>query len=54
MCDNNVGVAKRIDIERVSTELADFVKKLEKQVEVNIKVGEIKKFQTKLEDIIKR
>lgn len=51
MCTNNVGVAKRIDLEDISKEIADLVKELDEEVEV--KVDQIKAIQEKLENIIK-
>ena len=33
MCDNNVGVAKRIDLESLSKDIADLVKQLGQEVE---------------------
>lgn len=51
MCTNNVGVARRIDLEAISKEIADLVKELDDEVEV--KVEDIKKIQDKLEEIIK-
>jgi hypothetical protein len=52
MCDSNVGVAKRIDVERISKEVADLVKHLDKEVKVEIKVSDVRKIQEKLKKII--
>ncbi len=52
MCDNNVGVAKRIDVETISKEIADLVKELDKEAKVKIPVQDIKKIQKKLEKLI--
>lgn len=54
MCDSNVGVAKRIDVESISKDIADLVKQLDKEVEGDIKVSDVKKIQEKLEKIIER
>jgi hypothetical protein len=56
MCDNNVGVAKRLDLEHISKEMADLIEKLNKDVksgEVNVPVQDVKKITKKLEGIIK-
>lgn len=53
MCDNNVGVAKRLDLESISKDIADLVKKLDKEVEGDVDVREVKKIEAKLEKIIK-
>lgn len=55
MCDNNVGVAKRIEVERVSKEISDLVKALEKEIkgdEVNIPVQKVKHVKERLGKII--
>lgn len=52
MCNETVGVVKRIDLERVSKELAQFVKELDKEVQVKLKVPKIRKFQSRLEKIL--
>ena len=56
MCDNNVGVAKRLDLEHISKEMADLIEKLDKDVksgEVNVPVQDVKKITEKLEGLIK-
>jgi len=56
MCSNNVGVVKRLDLEHISKEMADLIKKLDQDVksgEVNVQVHDVKKITKKLEDIIK-
>jgi len=52
MCDNNVGVAKRIDVETISKEIADLVKELDNEAKVKIPVQDIKQIQKKLEKLI--
>ena len=52
MCDQNVGVAKRIDVEAISKEIADLVKELDKEAKVKIPVHEVKKIQKKLEKLV--
>jgi hypothetical protein len=46
MCDNNVGVAKRVDLESVSKDLAELVKQLGKQAERPVQVNDLKKVET--------
>jgi hypothetical protein len=56
MCDNNVGVAKRIDVEHISKELTDLIKTLDKEVkgeEVRLPVPKVKKIAEDLTKIIK-
>ncbi len=53
MCDNNVGVAKRVNLESISKDIADLVKKLDKEVEGEVQVRDLKKIETKLQKIIK-
>jgi hypothetical protein len=56
MCTNNVGVARRIDAERVSKELADLIETLHKEVkgeEVHLPVPKVKKVVEELTKIIK-
>ena len=50
MCDNNVGVAKRLDIENISKEIADLVKELDEEIEIH--VPDVKRITEKLERII--
>ena len=52
MCDNNVGVAKRLDLETISKDVAELVRKLDKEVEGDVEVRDLKKIKTKLERII--
>lgn len=52
MCDSNVGVAKRIDVESISEDIADLIKQLDKDVEVEINVKNIKEIQEKLKKLI--
>jgi hypothetical protein len=51
MCDQNVGVAKRLDIDKLSKDIAALAKGLEKEVKVN--VSDIKSIQAELERLIK-
>jgi hypothetical protein len=56
MCDNNVGVAKRIDVQHISQELADLIKTLDREVkgeEVHLPVPKVKQITEKLTKIIK-
>jgi len=53
MCDNNVGVAKRIDLESVSEDIAALVKQLEKKVEGPVKVRDLKAIERKVQKIIR-
>jgi hypothetical protein len=52
MCDANVGVAKAMDLEKISKEVADLVKGIDD--EVSVEVRDIKRIQKELEDIIKK
>ena len=55
MCDNNVGVAKRIEIEKISKDLAELVKALDKEVhgeDVKVPVAHVKKVTQGLDKII--
>ena len=51
MCDSNVGVAKRMDLEKISQEVADLVKVLDDEVKVEVR--DIKRIQKQLESVIK-
>ncbi len=53
MCDENVGVAKRIDLESISEDLANLVKQLDKKVEGPVDVLHLKKIEAKVQRIIK-
>jgi hypothetical protein len=53
MCDNNVGVAKRIDLESISQDIAKLVKQLDKEVEGPVEVQALKKIESKVHEIIK-
>lgn len=53
MCTGNVGVARRIDLESISEDIAKLVKELDDEVEGEVKVNELKKIGTKLEKIVK-
>ena len=53
MCDNNVGVAKRLDLESISEDIAKLVKQLDKEVEGKVPVRDLKKVEAKVQKIIK-
>jgi hypothetical protein len=53
MCDDNVGVAKRLDLESISKEIADLVKQLDKKVEGPVQVRNLKTIEAKVQKIIK-
>jgi hypothetical protein len=53
MCTGNVGVARRIDLESISEDIAKLVKELDNEVEGEVKVHELKNIDTKLQKIIK-
>jgi hypothetical protein len=52
MCDT-VGVAKRLDLESISKDIADLVKQLGKEVEGDVQTSDLKKIETKVQKIIK-
>jgi hypothetical protein len=52
MCDNNVGVAKRLDLESISQDIAKLVKELDKEVEGKVQVSDLKKIEAKVHKII--
>jgi hypothetical protein len=52
MCDNNVGVAKRLDLESISKDIAELVKELDNEVEGKIEVRKVKKIETKLQKLV--
>jgi hypothetical protein len=51
MCDQNVGVAKRLDLENISKDIANLVKELDEEVKVQVR--DVKRIQEKLEKVIK-
>jgi hypothetical protein len=53
MCDNNVGVAKRLDLENISKDIAELVKQLDKKVEGPVQVHALKNIEAKVQKIIK-
>ena len=53
MCDNNVGVAKRLDLENISKDIAELVKELDKKVEGPVQVHKLKTIEAKVQKIIK-
>ena len=53
MCDSNVGVAKRLDLESISKDIAELVKQLDKEVEGEVQVRDLKKIEGKIQKIIK-
>lgn len=50
MCDSNVGVARRIDLEKISKEIADLVKNIDE--EVNVSVDDIRRIAKNLEMLV--
>jgi transcription antitermination factor NusA-like protein len=52
MCTSDSGVGKRIDIVSISEDIAEFVKRLGNEVEVEINVDEIKQFEKRLQKFI--
>jgi hypothetical protein len=52
MCDNNVGVARRLDLESISQDIAKLVKELDKEVEGKVQVSDLKKIEAKVHKII--
>jgi hypothetical protein len=53
MCDNNVGVVKRLDLENISKDIAELVKELDKKVEGPVQVHNLKTIEAKVQKIIK-
>ena len=56
MCTNNVGVARRIDVEHISKEIADLIKSLDKEVkgdEVHLPVDKVKQIAKDIEKLVK-
>ncbi len=53
MCTGNVGVARRIDLESISEDIARLVKELDNEVEGEVKVHELKNIGAKLDKIVK-
>jgi hypothetical protein len=51
MCSNNVGVAKRLDLESISEDIAKLVKQLDQEVEGEVDVRDLKKIEAKLQKI---
>jgi hypothetical protein len=52
MCDNNVGVAKRVDLEKVSKNVAKLIKSLDEEIPVQVR--EVKRIQEELDHLIKK
>jgi hypothetical protein len=52
MCDSNVGVAKRIELESISKDLQKLIKQLDDEVEGKIQVLDIRKIEKKLSKIV--
>jgi hypothetical protein len=48
MCDNNLGVAKRLDLESMSEDIAELVKQLDREVERDVQVRDLRQIETKL------
>ena len=53
MC-TDVGVAKRIDVESISKDIADLVKQLDDEVEGEIKVSDVRKIEEKLKKLVEK
>ena len=51
MCDSNVGVTKRIELEKISKQIAKLAEGLEEEVKVD--VSEIRNLQRDLESVIR-
>ena len=55
MCNSDVGVVKRIEVERISKEISDLVKALDKEIkkdDVNIPVKKVKHVKERLGKLI--
>jgi hypothetical protein len=52
MCNSNVGVVKRIDLESISKDITELVKQLDKEIEGDIRVSDVRKVEEKLKKII--
>jgi len=52
MCDT-VGVAKRLDLESISKDIAELVNQLDKEAEGPVKTTDLKKIETKVQKIMK-
>lgn len=55
MCDQNIGVAKRIEVEAISKETSELIKVLDREVkghEVHVPVQHVKRVTEGLEKII--
>jgi hypothetical protein len=55
MCTGNVGVAKRIDVEKISKEIADLIKTLEQEIhgdDVEIPVQQVEHVRGRLGKLI--
>jgi hypothetical protein len=52
MCTNNVGVARRLDLESISKDIADLVKQLDNEVEGEVQVRDLKKIEAKVQKIM--
>jgi len=56
MCDSNVGVAKRLDLENISKELRELIVSLDEQastVEVDVDVKKIQHIEHRLHELVK-
>jgi hypothetical protein len=53
MCDNNVGVAKRLDLDSLSQDIANLVRQLGKEIEGDVQVRDLKKVEAKVHQILK-
>jgi hypothetical protein len=53
MCDDKVGVAKRLDLDSISKDIAELAKQLGKQVEGPVQVKDLKSVEAKVQKILK-
>jgi hypothetical protein len=58
MCDQNVGVARTIDVEAISKDIAQLIKTLDEEVahggkEIKVSVKDVKSAAEKLEKLVK-
>ncbi len=52
MCDSNVGVAKRIEIEKISKRVAALAKTLDEEVKID--VHEVKKIEAEIQKMVSK
>jgi ribosomal protein S10 len=53
MCDDKVGVAKRLDLDSISKDIVELAKQLGKQVEGPVQVKDLKSVEAKVQKILK-